>query len=421
MAAMVSLNTNNTNNTRSAAPITPRPRSPPRSPPIYVGPKGKTGRNRDSLGNGSVSFNFNNKPHHLSPVSHPRKRARYSLDGSKVLSRFNGNSSSESDSPSFSLDDESSSDMDHFKNLHGTKSPFLPTVVVDETSTIDAGETSSDSNHSDYRNVQNRRLGHIIQKTSASNIALDNEEGDDNDYINPNMLTKLNSLKVKSGRSNRRRSSLFSSNGYPSPGGLASRRRKSTVLHSDLTARKRCFDYLVDAIDEAWARYCDSTNDHYSYNQLPDSPLSITDENGEYCDNNDEEDDNRCYIQDSHRLQELKERLINAKYFLESYIGDNHVNTTTTCHANQDGNSSPLMGNSMSTKSFSVNFNASSVANTNTTTVNNDITSSSMFWRRWDLIKYAAIELVEDNTDDDDIIESKIVELEDGRVFLSNE
>ena len=40
-----------------------------------------------------------------------------------------------------------------------------------------------------------------------------------------------------------------------------------------------------------------------------------------------------------------------------------------------------------------------------------------MFWKRWDMIKYSTIELVEDD-DDDEIIESTIEELENGRLFL---
>lgn len=47
----------------------------------------------------------------------------------------------------------------------------------------------------------------------------------------------------------------------------------------------------------------------------------------------------------------------------------------------------------------------------------NDYREIELFWKRWDMIKYSTIELVEDD-DDDEIIESTIEELENGRLFL---
>ena len=41
-----------------------------------------------------------------------------------------------------------------------------------------------------------------------------------------------------------------------------------------------------------------------------------------------------------------------------------------------------------------------------------------LFWKRWDMIKYSTIELVEDDDDDEITIESTIEELENGRLFL---
>ena len=72
---------------------------------------------------------------------------------------------------------------------------------------------------------------------------------------------------------------------------------------------------------------------------------------------------------DSVRLLNLKKRLMNAKYFLQDL---------TECE---------------------------------------DLPSSAMFWNRWDMIKYAAIELVEENGDDDDVVESVTGELEAGRYY----
>lgn len=179
--------------------------------------------------------------------------------------------------------------------------------------------------------------------------------------------------------------------------------RRSSI-DCDQVARSRCFDYLVTAIDEAWARYCDATTyaEDEVYNNvdhLPNTPASLNfsddnedeDEEGDGDKNDDvydEVDDGyksastnlteydsdfelkrRVSSQPSSvRLQQLKDRLLKAKYYLQDFIESDSFD------------------------------------------------EACAFWKRWDLIKYATIELVEDD-DDDEVIESTIEDLEKGRFY----
>lgn len=179
--------------------------------------------------------------------------------------------------------------------------------------------------------------------------------------------------------------------------------------HEDRHARTRCFDYLVGAIDEAWARYCDAAtyveDEVYGYN----TPQLVATDDEDYVNNSTDitdydDDDNDDH---SHRqpgkattqpvrplfkprmlmlgpptpaalsaavlslgaphLQHLKDRLTKAKYYLQDLVdSDDHFDV-------------------------------------------------SCFWKRWDMIKYATIELVEDD-DDDEVVEATIEELEAGRM-----
>lgn len=186
---------------------------------------------------------------------------------------------------------------------------------------------------------------------------------------------------------------------------------KRTIPAGDKQARSKCFDYLIGAIDEAWASYCNAASyaedETYGYN----TPASVVTDDEDYCGNTtdltDYESDyeqkssfhlRREQSQQTHqfgavsrkpsifgmspssdmssagqdpsscRLQALKERLIKAKYYLQDLVDSDDYNDALN------------------------------------------------FWKRWDMIKYATIELVEDD-DDDTVMESTIDELEHGRHF----
>lgn len=161
---------------------------------------------------------------------------------------------------------------------------------------------------------------------------------------------------------------------------------------SDKTARSRCFEYLVGSIDEAWARYCDAAtnveDEVYGYN----TPASVATDDEDYLDNTTDITDYETDYDDkkasfrprlsssalcasllstkedpsSCQLQALKDRLTKAKYYLQDLVDSD------------------------------------------------DPYDVESFWKRWDMIKYATIELVEDD-DDDEVVEGMIDELERGR------
>lgn len=174
---------------------------------------------------------------------------------------------------------------------------------------------------------------------------------------------------------------------------------KKSIPESDKHSRSKCFEYLVGAIDEAWARYCDATtyveDETYGYN----TPNSVATDDEDYFGNTTDFTDYDSEFEHHHsksskphlytpstspstplsnsskdpsscQLQALKDRLTKAKYFLQDLVDSD------------------------------------------------DCLDASAFWKRWDMIKYATIELVEDD-DDDDVVESTIDELEDGRLFAN--
>lgn len=178
---------------------------------------------------------------------------------------------------------------------------------------------------------------------------------------------------------------------------------KKNMPEADKTSRARCFDYLVGAIDEAWARYCNAASyiedEAYGYNTPGSVATDDEDCFGNVTDLTDYDSDldpvtkpvfrrkpslmpsrsismssdatsSTAKDPSSCKLQELKDRLIKAKYFLQDLVDSDDYN------------------------------------------------DASAYWKRWDMIKYATIELVEDD-DDDEVIESTIDELEDGRLFTN--
>ncbi|KAL3234241.1 hypothetical protein RNJ44_03003 [Nakaseomyces bracarensis] len=164
----------------------------------------------------------------------------------------------------------------------------------------------------------------------------------------------------------------------------------SDLPRSDFIARERCFDYIVQSIDEVWARYVDSSSNAetmtYYYQgkknntglDCRDTSFETTSDESSCSEDEGEEVDDEGYNSEVttctddvniKNLQSLKYRLTNAKNDLE------------------------------------LNYDSP------------DMYDSIEFWRRWDMIKYSAVELMEDD-DDDELIESVIEELEAGRNFI---
>lgn len=260
-----------------------------------------------------------------------------------------------------------------------------------------------------FTNIQ---LSHAVSKYSD----VDEDEQNDKESTLKLSSDSISSATLKSDFDWRSHSSSLSTSSlFLGDSKISSRK---SALEQDQAARNRCFDYLVGAIDEAWARYCDATTyvedeAQTNYDYLPNTPASLgpseyedelesdaeASSNEELLGNSPQyrepQKDNEgelkgCFTvpkiycsalyssdaesrgDSSHygplRLQQLKDRLLKAKYFLQEYLD------TLECR------------------------------------------DAVTFWRRWDLVKYATIELVEDE-DDDSIIESTVDDLEKGRFY----
>ncbi|ODV90201.1 hypothetical protein CANCADRAFT_56770 [Tortispora caseinolytica NRRL Y-17796] len=160
----------------------------------------------------------------------------------------------------------------------------------------------------------------------------------------------------------------------------------------DLAARQRCLDYLVEAVDEAWARYYDSTSNaeleiytedamsgsgeltmaaklYYSESEadLSDSSSASYDSAASATSANTAVTSESCIastLPKNVRLQNIKDRLLSAKYELEELVDDDTRK------------------------------------------------AAALFWSRWDKVKYTALDLCEEDEEDSD---QKLEQLEDGR------
>lgn len=169
----------------------------------------------------------------------------------------------------------------------------------------------------------------------------------------------------------------------------------SEVPRSDLIARERCFDYIVQSIDEVWARYVDSSSNaetmtyYYQGNRNNDSNTSRFDCRDTSFDSTPE-DSSSCSEDEG-----------------EEDVEDEGYNSEiTTC--TDDGNIKNLQ---------SLKYRLTNAKNDLELNYDSlELYDSIEFWRRWDMIKYSAVELMEDD-DDDELIESVLEELETGRNF----
>lgn len=176
-------------------------------------------------------------------------------------------------------------------------------------------------------------------------------------------------------------------------------------FQDDIKARNKCLDYLVNAIDDVWSRYCDGTSyeEDIAYNYDDKKKQKGLNSSGDEDEDNGYKSELSNYTSvteydsdmaasaalktnrsmsimgnmnnvkinnENYRLQELKGRLTKAKYYLEEFIDSLNLNDCI------------------------------------------------QFWKKWDLIKYSTIELVEDE-DEDEVVEKKIEELEFGRYWGS--
>lgn len=235
------------------------------------------------------------------------------------------------------------------------------------------------------------------------------------------------------------------------------KRRQPCVPRSDLSARARCFDYLVSAIDEAWAQYCTYTstaedelynceeegsklnaptttnNHHTAYHDMPTSPVSLCEDDAYYSSDAESYGPRTPYnyshgtsspkhsmnMYNNRRTSIMGASVSHIKHddeddcdYDEEYNDDDHPKPTVSNKAlapSEQPGSVRLLN--LKTRLMNVKYYLQDLVDAD------DFESSSFFWNRWDLIKYSAIELVEEDGDDDEIVETTTAKLEHGRYY----
>lgn len=184
----------------------------------------------------------------------------------------------------------------------------------------------------------------------------------------------------------------------------------------------KCFDYLVGAIDEAWARYCDAASyvedETYGYS----TPNSVaTDDEDDYFGNSTDLTDYESDFEHEHK-HKPKHRLkagasaAAGAHFKKPSMAAKPVgimaNDSVNCASStlKDPSSCQLLA--LKDRLIKAKYFLQDLLESD------DYHDACAFWKRWDMIKYAAIELVEDD-DDDEVIESTIDDLEEGRLFTN--
>ncbi|RLP62582.1 hypothetical protein L150_01281 [Candida albicans Ca529L] len=188
----------------------------------------------------------------------------------------------------------------------------------------------------------------------------------------------------------------------------------NSIPIADRNARTRCFEYLIGAIDEAWARYCDATtsfeDDVFGSNKLGNSTTKRA-YNGKLNDNNDDNEDYDNDDDDDDDDHDSADETFDNNTDITDYSDFPHQQTIASTQASSKPDQSSCQLQDLKVRLTKAKYYLQELVDSN------DYREIELFWKRWDMIKYSTIELVEDD-DDDEIIESTIEELENGRLFL---
>lgn len=216
---------------------------------------------------------------------------------------------------------------------------------------------------------------------------------------------------------------------------------KDIVSREDLFARERCFDYIVQAIDEVWARYCDTTSsaeaDIYgdwnmfkkqkksNNNDMPSTirmnkptrfyynkPINFSDiEQDEIFDKSNTKSINAI-------SEHSSSTIIGPEYDDDEEEDDEGYKTEVTEYETDSSceyRTVSKLPDSIKLESLKLRLTKAK-QDLESVYDSLELEDSIIFWKRWDMIKYSAIEVMEDD-DDDEIVEDAIHELEDGRYF----
>lgn len=211
-------------------------------------------------------------------------------------------------------------------------------------------------------------------------------------------------------------------------------RQSGNIPSSDFIARSRCFEYLVGAIDEAWARYCDSTS--------RDEDIAYGDEDVNEIDNAKVKD-TVGESDNTYGINNVALTPSSNTYSTDDDTGYKSNFSETTSVTEYDSDFINKRNNNK-LRSFSMINNTinSSTGNRRVSEVPENLRLQGLrdrftkakyyledlvdsdayedclsFWTKWDLIKYSIVDFVEEDEEDDDI-ERRIDELEVGRFAM---
>ncbi|CDO92685.1 unnamed protein product [Kluyveromyces dobzhanskii CBS 2104] len=318
----------------------------------------RTDNDRNTVCNTNSGSKNVSSPQDAAFVLHP-KRAKLNCDRYRVTAEISSPVNSEDD-----CNDTGYSSIDFDTVVHPSRKANLN--FTDPSALAELVNCSRPCNNSFAANSISSAKGNGIAANDSTDFSNLNDEnaGVNNNMSDSDMFSSTRCTKN------------YLTTSVPRP---LSRHSSCVVPQSDLLARERCFDYIVQSIDEVWARYCDTTssaeNQLYPYgyvSPVSDSETSGNESDSGYKSSTDAETDctfrKVSNLPDSKELQSLKDRLTKAKHSLEQTVDAIQVQ------------------------------------------------SCIMFWNRWDMIKYNAVEMMEEE-DDDVLVESVLEELEEGRWY----
>jgi hypothetical protein len=213
-------------------------------------------------------------------------------------------------------------------------------------------------------------------------------------------------------------------------------KHSGNIPSQDFIARSRCFEYLVGAIDEAWARYCDSTSydedvaygygngeNDYESNVSNNQIVVNTPSSNTYSSDDDEgyktefsatttvtEYDSDFNNNTNNHNKPRSFSIMNNNIKSNNTNSNNNNNNNKCCPANRRVSEVP---ENLRLQELKDRFTKSKYFLEDL--VDSDVYNECLtFWTKWDLIKYSIVDFVEEDEEDDDI-ERKIEELEAGR------
>ncbi|KAK6203222.1 uncharacterized protein RJT21DRAFT_25507 [Scheffersomyces amazonensis] len=283
-------------------------------------------------------------------------------------------------------------------------------------------------NHSNY----NTSISHSRSNSSTTNVSaaavaaavaashsrrnsnnlhdFSNVDSDEEDNVFDNLDCKLSSSPVSS-HLNLNITNNNHKGGFIQISDSSKNSTFKSVPDTDKNARSRCFDYLVGAIDEAWARYCDATThvEDEAYGYV--TPNSVATDDEDYLDNTTDftdYEDSDFEFSNHHKQAQEAQKLQQSQQQMRPSMKPSMSNCSIS--SKQDPASSQLQA--LKDRLTKAKYYLQDLVDSE------DSSEVNSFWKRWDMVKYATIELVEDD-DDDEVVETTIEELENGRLFVN--